>query len=217
MTEPGLLVRHDPAVRTSRWPEHPTDTRFHPRHGGGRRVDGFTSRGPTDHVKLSFDARRSRPRCRALAARDYDATRAFRRRQGRPTPQLDLDFYSHASGGPATAWAPAARSGGPAHRPAARVHRGSCRTATAASFSSPTRRRFPPWPGGSSATGRGGDPRNRRAGQRIRRRLPGARTREPCPRGLAGQAQRRAGARRARRRGTRARTHMSGRRERPPR
>jgi len=102
VTEPSLLVRHDPAIRTL---TVAGTTQLTPGFVRvtveGAELDGFTSRGPTDHVKLSFDAGDGSSE---TATRDY-TPRAFRPAGDGRLPQLDIDFYSHASGGPATRWA----------------------------------------------------------------------------------------------------------------
>jgi NADPH-dependent ferric siderophore reductase len=99
---PSLLVRHDPAVRTVAVAR---TTRLTPGFVRvtveGAELGGFASRGPTDHVKLSFSAD---DELSGTVTRDY-TPRAFRPATADRLPQLDLDFYSHANGGPATRWA----------------------------------------------------------------------------------------------------------------
>ena len=109
MIERGLLVRHDSVIRSL------TIARTTILSPGFRRVtvtgdelEGFTSLGPADHVKVVFsdDSRR-----------DY-TPRAFRAATPEGTPELDIDVYLHGDG-PAAMWArdavagDAIRVGGP--------------------------------------------------------------------------------------------------------
>lgn len=101
MIERGPLVRHDVVVRNL------TVARSRALSPGllrvtvrGEQLDGFTSLGATDHVKLLFpeDARR-----------DY-TPRAFRPAADGTPAELDLDFYLHGDG-PASSWAASAAEG----------------------------------------------------------------------------------------------------------
>jgi NADPH-dependent ferric siderophore reductase len=107
MIESGLLVRHEAAVRnlvlarTSR-----LSPGFIRVTLGGEELSGFSSLGPTDHVKLVFG-----PDASGLqVARDY-TPRAFRQAHGENPAELDIDFFVHDGDGPATAWARRAEPG----------------------------------------------------------------------------------------------------------
>lgn len=113
MIERGPVVRHDLAIRPV------TVTRVARASAGMARITvtgdfaGFTSVGPTDHVKVFFpDAAGtlhapilgpngiSRPEGVELTVRDY-TPRAFRELE----QELDLDFVLHGDDGPASRWA----------------------------------------------------------------------------------------------------------------
>jgi NADPH-dependent ferric siderophore reductase len=105
-----LLVRHDPAVRTLSVAGTAQLTPGFVRITlEGDELDGFTSVGPADHVKLSFagtgvaaaDHFAAEP---SVVTRDY-TPRLFRPGTQESLPQLDVDFYRHAGAGPATHWA----------------------------------------------------------------------------------------------------------------
>lgn len=125
MIEPGLLVRHGFALRrltvarTSR-----------PAPGfvrvtlTGDELAGFTSVGPTDHVKLFFPDESGliaapritadglqRPDSGTVIMRDY-TPRAFRSATEVAPAELDIDFLIHGDGGPAVEWAGQAAPGG---------------------------------------------------------------------------------------------------------
>lgn len=76
---------------------------------GGADLSDFAAPGPADHVKLFFPS----PDGEESVARDY-TPRAFRP-DAAGGPELDIDFVLHwhegAPGGPAAAWAAAAREG----------------------------------------------------------------------------------------------------------
>lgn len=101
---------------------------------GGGELDGFTSSGPSDHVKVFFpdpaagtvtapsigeDGVR-RPTDGVIISRDY-TPRAFRAATDAGAAELDIDFVLHsdpgadaadnAGGGPASAWAASAKAG----------------------------------------------------------------------------------------------------------
>lgn len=77
---------------------------------GGQDLDGFTSLGFDDHVKLFFpqtDAGEARPDVQlALVGRDYTP-----RRYDPKTNTLVIDFALHEAGGPATRWAEQVQTG----------------------------------------------------------------------------------------------------------
>jgi NADPH-dependent ferric siderophore reductase len=105
-----LLVRHDPAVRSLAVARTVQLTPGFVRITlEGEELDGFTSVGPADHVKLSF-AGTDATATDHLAAEPPVVTRDYTPRFYRPgtpdcLPQLDLDFFRHAGVGPATQWA----------------------------------------------------------------------------------------------------------------
>lgn len=101
MIERGLLVRHDPVIRSL----HVARTAnlspgFRRVTLTGDELEGFTSLGPADHVKilLTDDARR-----------DY-TPREFRPATTDIAAELDIDVYLHEDG-PAAAWAMGAAPG----------------------------------------------------------------------------------------------------------
>jgi NADPH-dependent ferric siderophore reductase len=105
-----LLVRHDPAVRTLSVAGTAQLTPGFVRITlEGEELEGFTSVGPADHVKLSFrdtgvtgaDLITAEP---PMVTRDY-TPRLFRPGTHDSLPQLDIDFYRHTGVGPATHWA----------------------------------------------------------------------------------------------------------------
>lgn len=125
MIEHGPVERHEFAIRTLTV----TATR---RIGAtmlrvtltGPALEGFTSTGPADHVKiflpdpatgelavplLTADGIR-RPETGTVISRDY-TPRAFRPATADAGPELDLDFVLHGTTAPATAWASAAEPG----------------------------------------------------------------------------------------------------------
>jgi NADPH-dependent ferric siderophore reductase len=71
---------------------------------GGDDLEGFTSVGPEDHVKLLF------PGPDGVVGRDYTPSE-FRALGASSGPELDVDFVVHGTDGPATAWASAAVEG----------------------------------------------------------------------------------------------------------
>ncbi len=101
MIERGPLVRHETVVRNltvaRKASLSPGFVRVTLR---GEELEGFTSLGPADHVKvlLADDTRR-----------DY-TPRAFRPASGGALPELDLDFFLHGDG-PASGWAASAAEG----------------------------------------------------------------------------------------------------------
>jgi NADPH-dependent ferric siderophore reductase len=103
-----LLVRHQPTVRTlsvARTAQlSPGFVRITLE---GDDLEGFTSVGPADHVKLSFDGVTAADHITAeppTVIRDY-TPRQFRPGTADSLPQLDVDFFRHAGAGPATHWA----------------------------------------------------------------------------------------------------------------
>lgn len=90
----------------------------------GDALQGFTTLGPTDHVKLTIPARASGEAERAgdpgaavaaqvdSAVRDY-TPRAWRARGRSGLPELDIDIALHGTDGPISAWAGRARAGDP--------------------------------------------------------------------------------------------------------
>lgn len=101
MIERGPVLRHEPRMRTL------AVDRSEKLSPGfvrltliGSDLDGFSSVGPTDHVKVLFgdDVRR-----------DY-TPRAFRGATADSGPELDIDFFLHGDG-IAVNWAAAARAG----------------------------------------------------------------------------------------------------------
>ncbi len=103
MIQRGTLVRHEPAVRNlvvaKRASLSPGIVRL---TLAGADLDGFTSLGAADHVKvlLPGDVRR-----------DF-TPRAFRPAADGALPELDLDFYLHGDG-KASSWASNASEGDP--------------------------------------------------------------------------------------------------------
>jgi NADPH-dependent ferric siderophore reductase len=123
LIEPGIVVRHEPAVRTlSVTAKRKLSAGFVRITVSGDELTGFISAGPTDHTKLFFpdstgtisapqlvDGSMQRPGNGTVIVRDY-TPRAFR---DGSTPELDLDFFLHGDDGPASAWAAAAAVGDP--------------------------------------------------------------------------------------------------------
>jgi NADPH-dependent ferric siderophore reductase len=70
----------------------------------GDELDGFTSVGPADHVKVSFAAHGGHSTAQPPVTRDY-TPRFFRPGNENTLPELDVDFYYHADAGPAMCWA----------------------------------------------------------------------------------------------------------------
>ncbi|GAB3034419.1 siderophore-interacting protein [Parafrigoribacterium mesophilum] len=110
MIHSDLRVRHDPATRTL---SVARTTQLTPGFVRitleGAELDGFTSVGPADHVKVTFGGIGGADQAHADAqqdavTRDY-TPRLFRPGTGDTLPQLDLDFFAHAGVGPATQWA----------------------------------------------------------------------------------------------------------------
>lgn len=101
MIERGQLVRHEVTVRdlsVARTKElSPGLLRVTVQ---GEQVEGFTSLGAADHVKLLFPDE---------VRRDY-TPRAFRPASDGAPAELDLDFYLHGDG-PASSWAAGAAAG----------------------------------------------------------------------------------------------------------
>lgn len=75
---------------------------------GGADLEGFTAPGPADHVKLFFPDPASPGE---TVSRDYTPF-AFRT-TAEGGPELDIDFYLHGDGGPASSWASRAQEGDP--------------------------------------------------------------------------------------------------------
>lgn len=118
-------VRHEMAIRRTRVIATqrltPTMVRI---TLGGPELDGFTSLGPTDHVKVFFPDPATgvlttptvtpegihRPDDAVIISRDY-TPRAFRQ-DAAGGPELDIDFVLHpAEAGPAAAWAESVSEG----------------------------------------------------------------------------------------------------------
>lgn len=123
MIEPGIIMRHEPAIRRlSVSATRKLSPGFVRITLTGDDLKGFTSSGPTDHSKLFFpdpatgtisapaivDGRMERPQDGTIIVRDY-TPRQFR---GGAAPELDFDFFLHGDG-PASAWAAAAAVGDP--------------------------------------------------------------------------------------------------------
>ncbi|MHB1489873.1 NADPH-dependent ferric-chelate reductase [mine drainage metagenome] len=118
-------IRHVPVVRACRVGDvaalTPTIVRL---TLVGEELEGFTSLGPTDHVKLRIPVRASREAEPAgdpgatvaaqvdSAVRDY-TPRACRARGRSGLPELDIDIALHGTDGPISAWAGRARAGDP--------------------------------------------------------------------------------------------------------
>lgn len=95
MIEPGLLVRHEPALRTLVVNKITSPSPgFRRLTFSGDDLHGFTSLGPTDHVTVVVNGD---------IRRDY-TPRAFRESFDGNRAELDIDFFLHGDG-PATAWA----------------------------------------------------------------------------------------------------------------
>lgn len=127
MIEPGIVVRHEVAIRTV---TVAGTRRLSPGFVRvtltGAELAGFTSAGPSDHCKLFFPDPASgiisapritaqglhRPEPGTLIVRDY-TPRAFREATGESEPELDIDFVLHGDDGPAAAWAASAGLGDP--------------------------------------------------------------------------------------------------------
>ncbi|MBX3091884.1 MAG: siderophore-interacting protein [Cryobacterium sp.] len=101
MIERGPLVRHDPIVRTLTI-AGTTDLSpgFRRITLTGTELEGFTSLGPADHVKILL---------RDGERRDY-TPRTFRPPANDTLAELDIDFFLHGDG-PAAAWAQGVREG----------------------------------------------------------------------------------------------------------
>lgn len=101
MIERGRIVRHEARVRNLTVAGirelSPGFLRVTLR---GEELDGFTSLGPADHIKLVLDAE---------VRRDY-TPRAFRPAQDGAGAELDIDFFRHGDG-PASSWAEDAAEG----------------------------------------------------------------------------------------------------------
>lgn len=123
MIEPGIVVRHEPAIRnlsvTAKRKLSPSFVRI---TVAGDDLTGFISSGPTDHAKVFFpdktgaiiaprmvDGSMQRPEAGTTIMRDY-TPREFR---DGSAPELDLDFFLHGDDGPASAWAASAAVGDP--------------------------------------------------------------------------------------------------------
>lgn len=90
----------------------------------GEELGGFTSLGPTDHVKLRIPVPASGETERAgdagaivaasvdSAVRDY-TPRSYRPQGSSGLPELDIDIALHGTDGPVSAWAGQARPGDP--------------------------------------------------------------------------------------------------------
>ena len=112
-------VPHLPAVRACRVGEvaalTPTIVRI---TLVGEELEGFTSLGPSDHVKLRIPGRATRAGEAGTtvaipddsAVRDY-TPRAYRPRGSSGLPELDIDIALHGTDGPISAWASEARAG----------------------------------------------------------------------------------------------------------
>ena len=116
MIQSDLLARHLPSVRTLSVARVTQLTPGFVRITlEGDELDDFTSVGPADHVKLAFaegsaDAEVHSGAETAAVLRDY-TPRLFRPGTLDSPPQLDVDFYNHVGGGPATHWARSATVG----------------------------------------------------------------------------------------------------------
>lgn len=119
MIEPAPVVRHRIAIRSGQVVAKKMLTPSFVRITvAGAELDDFVSSGAADHCKLFFadpttgtvhvptitDGSITRPESGPVVARDY-TPRAYRPATADGPAQLDLDFFLHADGGPASTWA----------------------------------------------------------------------------------------------------------------